>query len=161
MKVAVIGLGFRLGYLGRVFREIDPSFEIVGYVDPAPAGMATLTESGISPGKVYETPEALIAAAGTFTGLGLELGGKDPGYVRADANLDAAVDTLMDGAMFNSGQCCCGIERVYVHESLYDAFVEKAVAWVKALHLGNPFDAASTLGPMANKRSTKAVPMAR
>ena len=92
------------------------------------------------------------AAAGTFTPLGLELGGKDPGYVRADANLDAAVDTLMDGAMFNAGQCCCGIERIYVHESLYDAFVEKAVAWVKTLKLGNPFDADSTLGPMANKR---------
>ncbi|OYU38243.1 MAG: aldehyde dehydrogenase [Pseudorhodobacter sp. PARRP1] len=92
------------------------------------------------------------AAAGTFTPLGLELGGKDPGYVRADANLDAAVDTLMDGAMFNAGQCCCGIERIYVHESLYDAFVEKAVAWVKTLTLGNPFDAGSTLGPMANKR---------
>ena len=92
------------------------------------------------------------AAAGTFTPLGLELGGKDPGYVRADANLDAAVDTLMDGAMFNAGQCCCGIERIYVHESLYDAFVEKAVAWVKTLKLGNPFEADSTLGPMANKR---------
>jgi acyl-CoA reductase-like NAD-dependent aldehyde dehydrogenase len=92
------------------------------------------------------------AAAGTFTPLGLELGGKDPGYVRHDANLDAAVDTLMDGAMYNAGQCCCGIERIYVHESLYDAFVEKAVAWVKTLKLGNPFDADSTLGPMANKR---------
>jgi acyl-CoA reductase-like NAD-dependent aldehyde dehydrogenase len=92
------------------------------------------------------------AAAGTFTPLGLELGGKDPGYVRADANLEAAVDTLMDGAMFNAGQCCCGIERIYVHESLYDAFVEKAVAWVKALKLGNPFEADSTIGPMANKR---------
>lgn len=92
------------------------------------------------------------AAAGTFTPLGLELGGKDPGYVRADANLDAAVDTLMDGAMFNAGQCCCGIERIYVHESLFDAFVEKAVAWVKALTLGNPFDAGSTLGPMAHAR---------
>ena len=92
------------------------------------------------------------AAAGTFTPLGLELGGKDPGYVRADADLDAAVDTLMDGAMFNAGQCCCGIERIYVHESLYDAFVEKAVAWVKTLKLGNPFEADSTLGPMANKR---------
>lgn len=97
------------------------------------------------------------AAAGTFTPLGLELGGKDPGYVRADANLDAAVDTLMDGAMYNAGQCCCGIERIYVHESLYDAFVEKAVAWVKALKLGNPFDADSTLGPMANKRFASVV----
>jgi len=92
------------------------------------------------------------AAAGTFTGLGLELGGKDPGYVMDDADLDAAVDSLMDGAMFNAGQCCCGIERIYVHESLYDAFVEKAVAWVKALKLGNPFEQSSTLGPMANKR---------
>ena len=97
------------------------------------------------------------AAAGTFTPLGLELGGKDPGYVRADANLDAAVDTLMDGAMFNSGQCCCGIERIYVHESLYDAFVEKAVAWVKALKLGSPLDPETTLGPMANKRFASVV----
>jgi acyl-CoA reductase-like NAD-dependent aldehyde dehydrogenase len=97
------------------------------------------------------------AAAGTFTPLGLELGGKDPGYVRADADLDAAVDTLMDGAMYNAGQCCCGIERIYVHESLYDAFVEKAVAWVSALKLGNPFDAETTLGPMANKRFAQVV----
>ena len=96
-------------------------------------------------------------AANTVKRVGLELGGKDPGYVRADANLDAAVDTLMDGAMFNAGQCCCGIERIYVHESLYDAFVEKSVAWVNGLRLGNPFDAASTLGPMANKRFARIV----
>lgn len=92
------------------------------------------------------------AAAGTFTGLGLELGGKDPGYVMDDADLDAAVDTLIDGAMFNSGQCCCGIERIYVIESLYDAFVEKAVAIVKGYKLGNPLEEATTLGPMAHKR---------
>ncbi|WP_417625834.1 aldehyde dehydrogenase family protein [Pararhodobacter aggregans] len=97
------------------------------------------------------------AAAGTFTGVGLELGGKDPGYVRADADLDAAVDSLMDGAMFNAGQCCCGIERIYVHESLYDAFVEKAVAWVKALKLGNPFEPETTLGPMAHTRFARIV----
>ncbi len=92
------------------------------------------------------------AAAGTFTGLGLELGGKDPGYVMEDAELDAAVDTLIDGAMFNSGQCCCGIERIYVHESLFDAFVEKAVAIVNGYVLGNPLDAETTLGPMAQAR---------
>ena len=97
------------------------------------------------------------AAAGTFTNLGLELGGKDPGYVMADADLDWAVDVLMDGAMFNSGQCCCGIERVYVHHSLFDAFVEKAVAWVSALKLGNPFDPETTLGPMANVRFARTV----
>ena len=97
------------------------------------------------------------AASGTFTGVGLELGGKDPGYVMDDADLDAAVDSLMDGAMFNAGQCCCGIERIYVHDSLYDAFVERAVAWVKTLKLGNPFEAETTIGPMANARFAEVV----
>ncbi len=97
------------------------------------------------------------AAAGTFTGLGLELGGKDPGYVMEDADLDAAVDTLMDGATYNSGQCCCGIERIYVHESLYDKFVEKSVAWVSNYKLGNPLDQETTLGPMANRRFAQVV----
>lgn len=92
------------------------------------------------------------AAAGTFTGIGLELGGKDPGYVRADADLDAAVETLIDGAMFNSGQCCCGIERIYVHETLFDAFVEKSKALVEGYKLGNPLEADTTLGPMAHRR---------
>lgn len=92
------------------------------------------------------------AAAGTFTGVGTELGGKDPGYVMEDADLDAAVDTLIDGAMFNAGQCCCGIERIYVHESLYDDFVAKAVEIVKGYKLGNPLDPETTLGPMANVR---------
>ena len=97
------------------------------------------------------------AAAGTFTPVSTELGGKDPGYVRADADLDAAVDTLMDGAIFNAGQCCCGIERIYVAEALYDAFVEKAVAWASAQVLGNPLDPATTLGPMANIRFAREV----
>ena len=97
------------------------------------------------------------AAAGTFTGVGTELGGKDPGYVMEDADLDAAVDTLVDGAMFNAGQCCCGIERIYVHESLYDAFVEKAVAIVKGYKLGHPMDAETTIGPMANVRFAQEV----
>ncbi|WP_299663778.1 aldehyde dehydrogenase family protein [uncultured Ruegeria sp.] len=92
------------------------------------------------------------AAAGTFTGVGTELGGKDPGYVMEDADLDAAVDTLIDGAMFNAGQCCCGIERIYVRESLYDDFVAKAVEIVKGYKLGNPLDAETTIGPMANVR---------
>jgi acyl-CoA reductase-like NAD-dependent aldehyde dehydrogenase len=92
------------------------------------------------------------AAAGTFTGIGLELGGKDPGYVMDDADLDAAVETLIDGAMFNSGQCCCGIERIYVHESLFDRFVEKAVAVVNGYKLGDPVDPETTIGPMANVR---------
>jgi acyl-CoA reductase-like NAD-dependent aldehyde dehydrogenase len=92
------------------------------------------------------------AAAGTFTGIGLELGGKDPGYVMEDANLDAAVETLIDGAMFNSGQCCCGIERIYVIESLFEDFIKKAVAVVNQYKLGNPLDPETTIGPMAHIR---------
>ncbi|MEO0831142.1 MAG: aldehyde dehydrogenase family protein, partial [Pseudomonadota bacterium] len=86
-----------------------------------------------------------------------ELGGKDPGYVRADADLDAAVETLIDGAMFNSGQCCCGIERIYVHESLFDDFVSKAVDIVRGYRLGNPLDPEVTLGPMAHRRFAQEV----
>lgn len=92
------------------------------------------------------------AAAGTFTGVSTELGGKDPGYVMEDANLKQAVETLIDGAMFNSGQCCCGIERIYVHETLYDDFVAQAIAMVKQYTLGNPLDSTTTIGPMAHKR---------
>ena len=92
------------------------------------------------------------AAAGTFTGLGLELGGKDPGYVMDDADLDAAVDTLIGSAMFNSGQCCCGIERIYVHETLFDVFVEKSVAIAEAYKLGDPLEGSTDIGPMAQPR---------
>lgn len=92
------------------------------------------------------------AAAGTFMGVGLELGGKDPGYVRSDADPVAAAEALIDGAMFNSGQCCCGIERIYVAEPLFDAFVEKAVEIVNGYTLGDPLDEATTLGPMAQTR---------
>jgi acyl-CoA reductase-like NAD-dependent aldehyde dehydrogenase len=92
------------------------------------------------------------ALAGTFASLGLELGGKDPAYVRADADLNYAVENLVDGAFYNAGQCCCGIERVYVHESLFDRFVEGFVDLTSQYKLGNPLDEATTLGPMAQAR---------
>lgn len=88
------------------------------------------------------------AAAGRFINSGLELGGKDPAYVRADADLRHAVETTIDGAFFNSGQSCCAIERIYVHESVYDAFVEQAVALVRHYRLGRPDSAKTTLGPL-------------
>jgi acyl-CoA reductase-like NAD-dependent aldehyde dehydrogenase len=88
------------------------------------------------------------AAAGRFISSGLELGGKDPAYVRADADLGHAVETTIDGAFFNSGQSCCGIERIYVHEALYEAFVEQAVALVKQYRLGRSDDPETTLGPL-------------
>ena len=97
------------------------------------------------------------AAAGTFASVGLELGGKDPAYVRPDADLRYAVETVVDGAFFNSGQCCCGIERVYVHADVYDRFLADAVALTGQYVLGNPLDEATTLGPMAQLRLAETV----
>jgi len=88
------------------------------------------------------------AAADRFIGTGLELGGCDPAYVRHDANLDHAIENLVDGAYFNSGQSCCGIQRVYVHERLYDRFVEGWVDLTRRYVLGNPLEADTTLGPV-------------
>jgi acyl-CoA reductase-like NAD-dependent aldehyde dehydrogenase len=88
------------------------------------------------------------AAVGRFIGVGLELGGKDPAYVRKDANLQHAIETVTDGAIFNSGQSCCGIERVYVDEAVYQEFVDGVVALVNSYNLGRPDDASTNLGPL-------------
>ncbi|KAL7411782.1 aldehyde dehydrogenase [Mrakia frigida] len=95
------------------------------------------------------------AAAGgkNFKGVGLELGGKDPAYVREDADLKYTVDQLVDGAFFNSGQSCCGIERIYVHSSIYDEFVAQFVELTKAYILGNPLSVTTTLGPVISLAS--------
>ncbi|MEX2166649.1 MAG: aldehyde dehydrogenase family protein [Methyloceanibacter sp.] len=86
--------------------------------------------------------------AGTFASTGLELGGKDPAYVRADAKLDHAIENLVDGSFFNSGQSCCGVERIYVDASVFDDFVEGFTALTRQYVVGNPLDQATTLGPM-------------
>ncbi|WP_432470167.1 aldehyde dehydrogenase family protein [Amphritea sp. HPY] len=93
------------------------------------------------------------AAAGRFIGVGLELGGKDPSYVRADADIDNAVATLVDGAFFNSGQSCCSIERVYVDQSVYQEFVDKAVKLTNEYVLGSPVNETTTLGPMVSAKA--------
>jgi acyl-CoA reductase-like NAD-dependent aldehyde dehydrogenase len=88
------------------------------------------------------------AAAGRFIGTGLELGGKDPAYVRADAPLQATLENLVDGAFFNAGQSCCAVERIYVHKEVYRSFVDGFVDLTKQYRLGNPLDPETTLGPM-------------
>jgi acyl-CoA reductase-like NAD-dependent aldehyde dehydrogenase len=88
------------------------------------------------------------AASERFIATGLELGGKDPAYVRPDAQMEATIENLVDGAMFNSGQSCCAVERIYVHRDVYDQFVEGFVELTKQYKLGNPLDPATTLGPM-------------
>ena len=89
--------------------------------------------------------------------VGLELGGKDPAYVREDAELLNAVENLVDGAFFNSGQSCCGIERIYVHHSLYPKFIELYVQEVKKYVLGDPLDETTTLGPMVRTKNAEFV----
>ena len=92
--------------------------------------------TGHAPGGVHAYVGAIQrAAAGRFIGTGLELGGCDPAYVRHDANLAHAIENLVDGAYFNSGQSCCGIQRVYVHEHLYDAFV---AGWADLVEVEEP-----------------------
>ncbi|MBK7938242.1 MAG: aldehyde dehydrogenase family protein [Lewinellaceae bacterium] len=91
-----------------------------------------------------------------FLAAGLELGGKDPAYVRADAPLAFSIENLVDGAFFNSGQSCCGIERIYVHERLFDTFVEGFVDLTKQYRLGNPLNPDTTLGPMVRASAAAA-----
>jgi acyl-CoA reductase-like NAD-dependent aldehyde dehydrogenase len=97
------------------------------------------------------------AAADRFIGTGLELGGCDPAYVRHDADLAHAVENLVDGAYFNSGQSCCGIQRVYVHERLYGAFVERWVELTRQYVLGSPVDPATTLGPVVRTAAAEEI----
>ena len=92
------------------------------------------------------------ATAGSFTTLTLELGGKDPAYVRDDCDLAAAVEGLVDGSFFNSGQSCCGVERIYVHEALWQPFLDGFVEAASRYRLGDPLDPDTGLGPMASAR---------
>jgi acyl-CoA reductase-like NAD-dependent aldehyde dehydrogenase len=106
------------------------------------ANMVCFTGS-VAGGKAMEA-----AAAGRFINVGLELGGKDPAYVRPDANMAHAIENLVDGAFFNSGQSCCGIERIYVHKKVWGDFVDGFIDLTKKYVLGSPLEEATTLGPM-------------
>ncbi|WP_223463652.1 MULTISPECIES: aldehyde dehydrogenase family protein [unclassified Pseudomonas] len=101
-------------------------------------------------GSVEAGKEVQHATFASFLGMGLELGGKDPAYVRADANLEHAVENLVDGSFFNSGQSCCAVERIYVDQKIYPAFVERFAALTRQYVLGNPLDPTTTLGPLVS-----------
>jgi acyl-CoA reductase-like NAD-dependent aldehyde dehydrogenase len=101
---------------------------------------------------------AVVAAtASGFATAGLELGGKDPAYVRADANLAHAIDSLTDGAFFNAGQSCCGIKRIYVAAPRFDEFVAGVVDLTRQYRLGSPLDPETTLGPVVRTAAADAV----
>jgi len=97
------------------------------------------------------------AAATRFIGVGLELGGCDPVYVRHDANLEHAIENIVDGAYFNSGQSCCGLQRVYVHDALYEKFADGFVELTRKYVLGDPTNAATTLGPLVRTAAADSV----
>ncbi|MDP6930694.1 MAG: aldehyde dehydrogenase family protein [Planctomycetota bacterium] len=104
-------------------------------------------------GSVQGGQEVQRAASGRFIDVGLELGGKDPAYVASDADLEAAVPGIVEGACYNAGQSCCAIERVYVHSSLHDEFIDRATAAMESLTMGDPLDKATTLGPLASAKA--------
>lgn len=97
------------------------------------------------------------AAADRVVNVGLELGGKDPAYVRGDVDVSWAAEEIVDGAIFNSGQSCCSIERVYVDSGIHDAFVEAVQKVLEGYKLGDPFDKATQIGPVVSKRSKEAI----
>jgi len=96
-------------------------------------------------------------AAERFIGVGLELGGCDPVYVRGDADLNHAIENIVDGAYFNSGQSCCGLQRIYVHESVYEPFTRGCIELIRQYRLGDPTDPATTLGPLVRSAAADAV----
>ncbi len=125
----------------------DVTAEVIGRPE---VGYVAFTGSVPGGHSVYRA-----AAAERFIEVGLELGGKDPAYVAADADFDQAVEGLVDGAFYNAGQSCCGIERVYVHRSLYSRFVERAAELVNAYQLGDPTSDTTSLGPLAQPGSAE------
>jgi acyl-CoA reductase-like NAD-dependent aldehyde dehydrogenase len=108
-------------------------------------------------GSVSGGKAVVAATAAGFATSGLELGGKDPAYVRADAALAHAIESLTDGAFFNAGQSCCGIKRIYVAASRYEEFVAGVVALARQYRLGSPLDPETTLGPVVRTSAAESV----
>lgn len=118
----------------------DPRVDYVAFTGSVPGGHAVQRVAGER-----------------FIGTGMELGGKDPAYVRADAPLEATIENLVDGSYFNSGQSCCAVERIYVHADLYDRFVEGFVELTKKYRLGDPRLPDTTLGPLVRTAAADCV----
>ena len=108
-------------------------------------------------GSVSGGKEIKKSIGARFIGAGLELGGKDPAYVRSDCNLEHAIENLVDGSYFNSGQSCCGIERIYVDENIYDKFVDGFKSITEKYILGNPLEENTNLGPVVRMKAAKYV----
>ncbi len=135
-----------------VFQFVHASHDVTAHLVADPrVGYVAFT------GSVAGGHAVVRAAADRFVGMGLELGGKDAAYVAEDAAFDAAVENLVDGAFFNSGQSCCGIERVYVHRAIHDRFVEAFAAATRAYVLDDPRVEATTLGPVVRASNAASI----
>ncbi|KAI1360415.1 aldehyde dehydrogenase [Xylaria arbuscula] len=97
------------------------------------------------------------AASDRIVNVGLELGGKDPAYVRGDVDLDWAAAEIVDGSIFNSGQSCCALERIYVDEKIYEPFIEAAQKVLKGYKVGDPLEKETQIGPVISKRSKETI----
>ncbi len=133
----------RAGLPKGAFQRLVLSHRQVGEI--LAAGLANMVcfTGSVAGGKAMEA-----ASAGRFITVGLELGGKDPAYVRSDADMAHAIENLVDGSFFNSGQSCCAIERIYVHKTVWDEFLDGFVDLTRKYLLGSPLDGDTTLGPM-------------
>lgn len=131
-----------------VFQYIHASHDSVNAMIHDPRVNFVVFTGSVEGGRVMER-----SAAGRFIGVGTELGGKDPSYVRADVDLAYAIGENVDGAFFNSGQSCCAIERIYVHDSVYEEFVDGFANTTRQYMLGNPLLNETTIGPMVNTAS--------
>jgi acyl-CoA reductase-like NAD-dependent aldehyde dehydrogenase len=135
-----------------VFQHIHMSHDDVARVVRDPRiGVVVFT------GSVAGGHAVTQAASARFVRVATELGGKDPAYVLPDADLNFAIENVIDGALFNSGQSCCSVERVYVHRDVYESFVDGAVALTNSYVLGHPLDPAVSLGPVVRTRAAQFV----
>ena len=108
-------------------------------------------------GSVAGGLEIQRAAADRVVSVGLELGGKDPAYVREDVDIKWAAEEIVDGAVFNSGQSCCSIERVYVAESIHDRFIAAVQEVLKGYKLGDPLSESTNVGPVVSKKAAELI----
>lgn len=135
-----------------VFQYLHLGHEDAAYLMQQEAVQAVIFTGSVEGGRQVEKN-----VAGRFISVGLELGGKDPAYLREDVDLSTAVPDVLDGAFFNSGQSCCGIERIYVHHSRYEAFLQQAQAFVADYFLGPSQAPETTIGPMVNAKAANFV----
>lgn len=135
-----------------VFQVVHCTHDVLAQVLPRGAVDGVAFTGSVAGGFAVQA-----ALAGSTAALGLELGGKDPAYVRADADVEHAAINVADGAFYNAGQSCCGVERVYVHDSVYERFLERFLVEARALKLGNPTEQGTTLGPLVRPAAAEHV----